>query len=234
VLAWYVPALVAGFVITLLEMTEVIALVFALSAEHRSLAPGAAGALAGIAVVSVLAAALGTVLLGLPRTALLTGAALALLTFGGVLFRSTLRTYRSDRAGSMGRQSPPPFPSIQFGGGFAVGGIEATEVVVVLIALAAAGDGFSALVGALTAGAVLVVAAVLVAQQVRRIKVPWLKWGATAMLFTFGVFWAGEAGGVRWPAGELFLAPLFALALGAVRGGIEVGLRQPPREAESA
>jgi len=226
----YGPALIVAFVITLLEMTEVVALVFALGADHTTIAHGAAGAVSGTTTVALLALAFGTVILAFPRDDLLWASALVLVGFGGFLFRSTLRSYRRSRSGV----PPTPRPSgtgrsaLQFAGGFSVGAIEATETVVVLIALAAAGYGVSAVVGALSAGAVLVAATALVHDRIRRIKVPWLKLGATSMLFTFAVFWAGEAAHVSWPGSDLFLIPLFLGGLVLVRGGVELGLRRRP------
>jgi Ca2+/H+ antiporter, TMEM165/GDT1 family len=223
----YVPALTVAFVITMIEMTEVVALVFALSADRQSVAHGAAGAVAGTAVVALIALSAGAALLALPRDYLLWPAAVTLAAFGVFLFRSTYRSYRRARA-------PPgtPFPpgrssgALQFAGGFSVGLIESTEVVVVLIALAAAGYAPSALVGAVAGGVVLVVAAFVVSTKIRRIKVPWLKWGATSMLFTFAVFWGGEAAGIAWPGDDLFLIPLFLIGLVVVRAGLEGALRR--------
>ena len=58
----------------------------------------------------------------------------------------------------------------------------------------------------------LVVVAALLHERVRRIKTPLLKLFATSMLFSFAVFWAGEAAGVAWPGADLILIPLFAVA----------------------
>jgi uncharacterized membrane protein len=222
----YWPALVVGFFITLLEMTEVVALVFALSADHHTVAHGAAGAVTGTTVIALIAFTAGALIIALPREYLLYGSAVTLAGFGIFLFRSTLRSYRRAR---LPRPEPTPTNSsrsaLQFAGGFSVGAIEATEVVVVLIALAAAGFGFSALIGALAAGAVLVGATWVVHERIRRIKVPWLKLGATSMLFAFAVFWMGEAAHVPWPGADLILVPLFLLSLLLVRGAIGAVLR---------
>ncbi len=230
----YGPALLIAFLITLLELTEVVALVFALSAEHHTLAHGAAGAVSGTAVVALIALALGALILAFPDVDLLWVSAVVLLGFGVFLFRSTLRTYRRARAPASaapsahsGRQS-----ALQFAGGFSVGAVESTEAVIVLLALAAAGYGLSAIVGAVAAGVVLVVATALVRERIRRIKVPLLKLGATSLLFTFAVFWAGEAAGLPWPYGDLSLLPLFAIALVVVRTSIGLGLRRAPPAAQ--
>ena len=222
----YVPALIVAFLITVLEMTEVVALVFALAADHTTVAHGALGAVGGTAVVAAIAFGFGAVLIAFPRTYLLWGSAIVLAAFGVFLFRSTLKTYRRRRAAASGAPAPSTGRSAaQFAGGFSVGVVEATETVVVLLALAAAGYGFSALLGAVLGGALLVGAALLVHDRIRRIKVPWLKVGGTSLVFTFAVFWGGEAAGVAWPGGDLFLLVLVVLAVLAVRGGVEAVMR---------
>ncbi len=222
----YVPALLVAFVITLLEMTEVVALVFALSADQRTIAHGALGAIGGTTTVALVALGFGALFLAFPRDDLLWASAVVLAGFGVFLFRSTLRTYRRERAAAAGTPPPPHRPVVQFAGGFSVGAIEATEAVVVLLALAAAGYAASAIVGAVVAGVVLVVATALVHERIRRIKVPWLKLGATSLLFAFSVFWFGEATNYPWPGSDLILIALFFAGVVIVRGAVEVGLRR--------
>lgn len=225
----YVPALVVAFLITLLEMTEVVALVFALSADRSSVRPAALGAVGGAVLVAAIALGFGAILVAFPRSYLLWVSAAVLAAFGGFLYRETVRAYRRSRlpasaaapAGSAGHRVA------QFGGGFSVGAVETTEAVIVLLALAAAGYGLSALVGALVGAAVLVVAAALVHDRIRRIKVPWLRLGGTSLLFSFAIFWAGEAAGVAWPGGDLVLVPLVVAVALVVRGAIALVLRSP-------
>lgn len=226
----YVPALVVGFLITLLELTEVVALVFALSADQTSVRPVALGAVSGTAVVAVIALGFAAVLVAFPRSDLLWASAVVLAVFGVYLFRSTVRTYRFSRWASTPGATPPPprRPVVQFGGGFSVGAVETTEAVIVLLALAAAGYGFSALVGAVAGGTVLVIAAVLVHDRIRRIKVPWLKLGGTSLLFSFSIFWAGEAAGLNWPGGDLILIPLVIVVALVARGAIAALTRPAP------
>jgi uncharacterized membrane protein len=112
--------------------------------------------------------------------------------------------------------------------------VEAVEVVVVLLGITAAGYAFSALVGALVGGALLVVLAFLLHEQLRRIKVPWLKLLGTSMLFTFATFWFGEAVGVAWPASDLFLLPLFVAAVLLTRIAIQLRLGGSPSTTASA
>lgn len=220
----YFPALVAAFLITVLEMTEVVALVFALAADHATVRHGALGAVGGTAVVAAIALGFGALLIAFPRNYLLWGSAIVLAAFGVFLFRSTLKTYRRRRAPS-GPAPSKGHSAAQFAGGFSVGAVEATETVIVLLALAAAGYGFSALIGAVVGGVLLVAVALVVHERIRRIKVPWLKVGGTSVIFAFAVFWGGEAAGVSWPGGDLILVPLVAAGLLLVRGGVSLVMR---------
>lgn len=226
-LSLYVPAVLTAFLITLLEMTEVVVLVIAVSSDHPTARPGAAGAVVGVALVSAAAVGVGAALGVFSHTYLLWVSAVLLAAFGVFLLRSTLRSYR--RAAMPPGRAPPSkmAGALQFGTGLTAGGVEAVEVVVVLLGITAAGYALSAVVGALLGGAVLIVLAFLVHEQLRRIKVPWLKLLGTSMLFTFATFWFGEALGVRWPGSDLFLVPLFVVALIASRGAVEAGLRMP-------
>jgi uncharacterized membrane protein len=219
----YVPALIVAFLITLLELTEVAALVFAIGADSASIRPGAVGASAGVAAIGAVALAFGALLTAIPSPYFLSAAAVVLAAFGVFLFRGTLRAYR--RAAQPMPSAPPARGALQFGGGFAVGAVESTEAVIVLLALAAAGYGVSAALGAVAAGIVLVGAAAVVHERIRRIKVRLLRLGGTSVLFAFAVFWAGEAAHLSWPGGDLFLIALVLVAGLATRGAIELGLR---------
>jgi uncharacterized membrane protein len=225
-----VPALVIAFVITVTEMTEVVALVFALSTEAGRVRTGALGAVAGVGTIAALALVSGAALQALPHADLLGASAFVLAAFGVFLFRSTLRSYRRAARPSSGAP-PSTHHAAHFAGGFTVGAIEATEAVIVLLALAAGGAGTSALVGALAGGAVLIVAAAIVHEKIRRIKVPTLKLGGTSLLFSFAVFWAGEALAVNWPGSDLVLIPMFFVALVLVRSAVAVAMHfDPPVE----
>lgn len=233
-LSFDVPAFLLAFLITLVEMTEVVALVFALSAESTSVRHGGMGAAAGTAVVGAVAVGFSAALIALPHEWLLIGSSVALAAFGVFVFRSTLKAYRRARAASAGAPPPAPRGALLFAGGFTVGAVEATEAVIVLVALAAAGHPLEAIVGALTGGLLLIVAAALVHERIRRIKVPTLKLGACALLFAFAVFWTGEAAGVPWPGADLILVPLFLVGVVAVRGGVQLvlGPAAPPVHAK--
>lgn len=213
-------SLALAFILTLTEMTEVVALVFALRPDTGSIRHGASGAIAGTAVVGGVALVAGAFLIQLPQRALLASSSIVLLAFGLFLFRSTLRSYRRARPGAAHASAPKGERAVQFAGGFTVGAVESIETVIVLLGIAAGGQGVSAIVGAVAAGALLVALAAVVHERIRRIKVPTLKLVGTSMLFSFAVFWGGEALGLSWPYGDLALIPLVLLFLGAVRGSI--------------
>ncbi len=90
----YLPAVLAAFLITLLEMTEVVVLVIAVSADHPTARPGATGAVVGVTVVSAAAVGVGAALSIISHSYLLWVSALLLTGFGVFLLRSTLRSYR--------------------------------------------------------------------------------------------------------------------------------------------
>ncbi|MCI4322629.1 MAG: hypothetical protein L3K03_01160 [Thermoplasmata archaeon] len=229
-------AFLLALVIVLIEMTEVVVLVFAINAGEGSLRHAAAGAAAGTAVVAGAAIATGAVIERLPADWLLGVAAILLAGFGIVLARSTRKAYRK---AALARLQPagtaaPMHRAVQFAGGFTAGAVETLEAVVVLLSLSAAGEGTSAVVGALTAGAILVVATFLVQERVRRIKVPQLKLFGTGMLFSFATFWAGSALGVNWPGSDLILIPFVLVAMTLVRLWVGDGsLTEVPVEQQS-
>jgi Ca2+/H+ antiporter, TMEM165/GDT1 family len=225
-LSVYLPAAIVAFLVTLLEMTEVVALVFAIGADAPSIRPGVGGAIAGVAVIALVAIGFGALLAAIPSPYFLGAAAVVLAAFGVYMFRGTLRAYR--RAARGDTAGPPAHRALQFGGGFTVGAIEATEAIIVLLALAVAGYAFSAVIGAVVAGVLLAAAAAVVHERIRRIKVRLLRLGGTSFVITFAIFWAGEALGVRWPGGDLVLVPLVILVGLVVRGAIALGLPRAP------
>ncbi|MCI4347825.1 MAG: hypothetical protein L3J97_04305 [Thermoplasmata archaeon] len=221
----YAPVFVPAFLIVMLEMTEVVALVFALGGGTHGFRTAVWGAISGTAFVAVIALVAGAAVERLPTTYLLGPSAVVLAAFGVFLFGSTVRSYRRAQAVlSPGLPAAEPHPVVQFGSGFSVGAVEATEAVIVLLALAAPGYGFTTLVAALAAGVLLVGLAAALHGQIRRIKIPALKTVATALLFTFAIFWAGEALMFSWPGSDLALLPLFIASALVVRGAVRVAI----------
>lgn len=212
----------AALAITLLELTEVAVLVVAMGGDATGVRSAAQGAIAGTAVVAIIALASGAALERVPSSLLLGASGVVLFAFGLFLLRSTIRSYRAYAPGAPARSVPR---TVHWASGFTVGAVETTEAAIVLVALAAGGYPDSALVGAVIGGVVLVVGALAVRERLRAVKVPLLKLAATSLLFAFAIFWTGEAAGVMWPFGDVALAGLFVLALVAVRGTVTLVLR---------
>jgi uncharacterized membrane protein len=96
--------------------------------------------------------------------------------------------------------------------------LEGLEVAFIVLTFAAGqiSLGWAAL-AALCAVLVVVAAGAAVRQPLARVPENAMKFVVGALLTTFGIFWAGEGAGNRWPGGELFLLVLFGFtALGAV------------------
>jgi len=236
-------AVLVGFLITLLELTEVIAIVYALGAGNRNTFPAVSGAVSGVAFVGVLSLGVGLALDRVPASVTLATGALLLLAFGGFLFRSTVKSYlrqaRALRASKGPAPSEPPEEALGsralFAGAFTVGAIEMLEAAIVLIALAAGGFGEEAILGFVLGAVVLVGLGLALHTQIRKVKVPSLKWVATSLILSFAVFWFGETlqalGRFSWPSlGPLpvdaWILPLFLAMLVLVRAGVEFRVRQ--------
>lgn len=234
-------ALLTAFVITLLELTEVVAIVYALGATAHSLRPGLTGACGGVAVVGAFGIVAGIALTQVPQAYTLAVGAVILWSFGFFLLRSTFRTYVREERKRLGRPSPVAEPDDRglsprqlMGVGFSVGAIEALEAVVVLIGISVGGFPWEAVVGAIVAGGVLVALGLALHQNIRKLKVPPLKWATTSLLMTYASFWTleflGEEGRIPWPSSvaglppDVLLIPIFFAVLLVVRVVIEVRL----------
>ncbi|MDE1822315.1 MAG: hypothetical protein KGJ23_15525 [Euryarchaeota archaeon] len=247
-------SLLTAVLITVLELTEVVAIVYALGAGSKTMRPGLAGAVGGVGFVGAIALGVGY---GLTRasqvneTYTLLAGALILWFFAFFLLRSTFKTYlREDRKKrGVGGAGPVHHdegltPKALFATAFSVGAIETLEAVVVLIGLVAAHQVWEAVVGALVGGAILVTLGVLLHERIRKMKVPPLKWIATSLLFTFAIFWSMEAMGdlkiiwfpptIHGVAIDILLVPLFVADLLAVRGAINVRLMLDRRARRSS
>jgi uncharacterized membrane protein len=247
--AW--GALLVAFLITVLELTEVVAVVYAIGAGSRSMRPAALGASGGVVLVALVALGTGLAISRFPLQYTLVGAALLLWGFGFFLLRSTLRTYvreaRKRRGVQTGRHGGLEEPGLSdhalLAGSFSVGAVETVEAVVVLVALTAGGFGLEAAVGFILGGVLLLGVGAALHERIRRLKVPPLKWVATSLLFTFAVFWSGESagvwsrisfptvGGVAVPA-DVMLLPLFVVAVALVWLAITLRLRAEGRREE--
>lgn len=234
---------VVAVLITDLELTEVVAMVYALGTGSKRLTYGLLGAVAGVAVVGTLGLVAGAALTHFPLQWTLLAGAVVLYAFGLFLFRSTGRTYyreaqaRADETMVASKKFEPDALGDRalFGAALSVSMVETAEAVIVLVGLAAAGSGWEALEGFIVGGAILVCAGFILHERIRRLKVPALKWVGTSLLFTFAMFWtfewADETGRLTLPSvpiigSDILVLPLFLMSLVLVRAGVQVDVRR--------
>src|SRR4051812_44980533 len=213
------------------ELLEALAIVLAVTLTRRwsDALIGAAGA---VTACAVLAALLGPVLLAsVSLDSLRVVIGLLLLLFGlEWLRKGTLRlTGRRSRSSSLAEYLetqeqlseaplPPPGEADWAGRLVAFKGVllEGIEVVVIVTALAERPSGPApALLGATAATVAVLAAGAWLRKPLSQIPETELKWGVGVLLSSFGVFFAAEGLGVRWPAGDVAILYVVA-ALGTV------------------
>ncbi|MDT7712181.1 MAG: hypothetical protein QOG46_870 [Pseudonocardiales bacterium] len=219
--------LLAAFFATAIEVIEMVAIVVGVGVT-RSWRASLVGASAGLVVLAVLVAGLGTAVRDVPLTPVRLVVGALLLVFGLQWLRKGVLRVARDGWG-VGHNiadvdsvdsAEHRFDWTGFVLSFKGVSLEGLEVAVIIVAFgAAAGAVGSAVVGA--AAAVLVLGALggLTYRLVARIPRRALQLFVGAMLTTFGTFWAVEGLGVAWPGDQSAL-----LVLGAVYVLVALGL----------
>ena len=79
--------------------------------------------------------------------------------------------------------------------------LEGTEVAFIVIAFGAKGVGAmnAATLGAIAAGIIVIALASALRAPLTAVPENWMKFGVSAMLSSFGIFWFGEGVGAAWP-----------------------------------
>jgi uncharacterized membrane protein len=218
--------LLAAFFATAIEVIEMVAIVVGVGVA-RSWRASLVGAGAGLVVLAVLVAALGTALRDVPLNPVRLVVGALLLVFGLQWLRKGV--LRVTRDGWGVGQSATDVDSADSGErgfdwtGFVLSfkgvSLEGLEVAVIVVAFgAAAGAVGSAVVGAAAAIIVLGALGGLTYRLVARIPRRALQLFVGALLTTFGTFWAGEGLGVAWPGDQVALLVLGAVYVVAALG----------------
>src|ERR1700751_5115565 len=219
--------LVSTFLAASIEVIEMVAIVVAVGATRQWRA-ALAGTVAGLVILAILKAVLGTALQGVPLSPIRVVVGALLLTFGLQWVRKGVRAVSRDGwTNGIAEQQVEE----DVGDGFDWTGfllafrgvsLEGLEVAVIVVAFGAAANAIgSAAVGA--AASVLLDGALGLASYrlVARIPRRSLQLFVGALLTTFGTFWAGTGLAVHWPGGDLALLWLgafyVAVALVSVR-----------------
>jgi uncharacterized membrane protein len=202
---------VSTFLAATIEVIEMVAIVVAVGVT-RQWRGALAGTLAGLVVLAVLIAAVGTALQVVPVTPIRLVVGALLLVFGlQWLRKGVLRVSRDGWAAGIGEEQVEDgvgegFDWTGFILAFRGVSLEGLEVAIIVVAFgAAAGAIGSAAVGA--AASVLLIGAIGLASYrlVARIPRRALQLFVGTLLTTFGTFWAGEGLSVDWPARDLAL-----------------------------
>jgi uncharacterized membrane protein len=224
------PSMLAAFLASLVEFVEALTIVLAVGAVR-----GWRGALggAGVALLVLLALvlALGPALTRIPRDVVQLAVGALLLLFGMRWLRKAIlraagviplhdeaAAYASEIValrglGGIGRG----WDRVAVATSFKITMLEGIEVVFIVIAVGAAGQGLlvPASLGALAAFLLVVALGLALHRPVATIPENTLKFVVGILLSAFGTFWVGEGMGLAWPGGDLSLVALNAGFLAA-------------------
>jgi Ca2+/H+ antiporter, TMEM165/GDT1 family len=238
------PAITAAFLASLVEVVEAFTIVLAVATVRgwRVAVTGAAAALMLLAlIILIFGPAIDRVPLGFLQVAV----GLLLLLFGlrwlrkavlraaGVIALHDEEAAFREETSELADQAQSQQSRADWLAGLAAFKavvVEGIEVVFIVLAVGA-GRGLivPASLGALAAGALVLVFGALVHRPLARVPENALKFGVGVMLSGFGVFWSGEGLGVHWPGGDLAVLAFVALFLACGLGLVAL-LRQPSVE----
>ncbi len=200
--------------------TAAIAYAIARSGYHRE---AFWGTIAGLGLVGLATALLGTGLQFIPLYLLQIAIGLVLLWFGwGWVKKSVLRQVKQRRAGWISdplkaegielESSARGFSRLNFIIMTKSSALEALEVAIVVITLGLPSGAWSeAELGAALALLLTVAVVVLLHGHLQKVPEVFLKLTSGIMLMSFGTFWLGEGVGFEWPLGDLALLVLVGL-----------------------
>jgi uncharacterized membrane protein len=212
-----VSVFVSTFLAASIEVIEMVAIIVAVGVT-RQWRGALAGTLAGLLVLAVLIAALGTALQGVPLTPIRLVVGALLLVFGLQWFRKGIRLVSRDGwATGIGEQQVEEDVGDRFDWtGFVLAfrgvSLEGLEIAIIVVAFGTAAHAIAS--AAVAAAASLLLIGALGAASYRllaRIPRRALQLFVGALLTTFGTFWAGEGLRVNWPGNDLSLLWLAAV-----------------------
>jgi len=213
----------AAFLASTVEFVEALTVVLAVGGV-RGWRDTLIGAAAAAGVLALLTAILGPALSFIPLRALQIVVGTLLILFGlrwlrKAILRSAgvLALHDEDQAFQKKRDAMLKlgaagggFDAIAFGAAFQICMLEGTEVVFIVIAVAAGGPGLivPASLGALAAFVLVAALGLVLHKPMSRVPENTLKFIVGVILSGFGAFWVGEGVGVAWPGDDLSILGL--------------------------
>ncbi len=195
--------LLAALGITLLEMSEASAVGIALYGDTKSSLPFYAVGL-GVITVMIPTAVVGNFITYFPLFYVRVFSATLLLYFGLRLMKSARRSMKFQRIGfppSKKEESGKSVSTVAY----SVGIVEAFEAAIVLVALYPENYN-STLIGLISGIIIVVIAAFVLRNQIRKIKQGSMKVAVSSLLLSFSLFWYIESVII---INDLYLIPIF-------------------------
>ena len=218
------PTLLASFLASLVEFVEALTVVLAVGSV-RGWRSAVAGSVAAVALLIVLIATLGRVLLRVPLRGLQFVVGVLLLLFGlRWLRKAILRSsghiplhdegaaFEKSAASMRVHQGAQSWDRIALASTFQITMIEGTEVVFIVVAMGAGGANLllPASLGAVAALLLVIALGSVLHRPLARVPENKLKFAVGVLLSAFGTFWVGEGAHFVWPGGEWGIAALVA------------------------
>src|SRR5438445_4455113 len=216
-----IPVLISTFLAASIEVIEMVAIIVAVGVT-RQWRGALAGTLAGLLVLAVLIAALGTALQRVPLTPVRLVVGALLLVFGlQWLRKGVLRVSRDGWSTGIGEQQVEEdvgdgFDWTGFVLAFRGVSLEGLEIAVIVVAFGTAAHAIASAAVA-SAASLLLIGGLGAASYrlVARIPRRALQMFVGALVPAFGTFWAGEGLRVNWPGNDLSLLWLAAFYVAA-------------------
>lgn len=219
------PTILAAFLASLVEFVEALTVVLAVGSVRgwRSALTGSAVA---VAVLLALIAVLGPALTRIPLDAIQFVVGALLLLFGLRWLRKAILRAAGvlplhDEADIFARQTDAMrklggggggWDKIVFSTAFHITMLEGVEVVFIVVAIGAGGEGLllPASLGALAALLVVLALGVAIHRPLANVPENALKFVVGVLLAAFGTFWVGEGMGLDWPGADWSILALIA------------------------
>jgi uncharacterized membrane protein len=221
------PSVLASFMASMVEFVEALTIVLAVGVV-RGWRSALAGTTAGLLLVVVLIAVLGTSLSAVPLPLLQFVVGVLLLMFGlrwlnkailraaGIIALHDERKIFAAKTRALELDKPITvlgLDNIAALTAFKAVVLEGMEVVFIVIALGANGRLIPAAAGAGLALVVVVILGLCLHRPLANVPENTLKFGVGVLLSAFGTFWVGEGIGLNWPGQDWIILALIAVFL---------------------